>query len=72
VKLSELETAARQDGYAIGVASAYPVTIAKIGEWAASAGARGFHLVPVSALAAAPGEVVPVPPVQKTAATIKR
>ena len=72
VKLSELETAARQDGYAIGVASAYPVTIAKIGEWAASAGARGFHLVPVSALAAAPGEVVPAPPVQKTAATIKR
>jgi len=71
-KLAELETAARQDGYAIGVASAYPVTIARIGEWATNAGARGFHLVPVSALAAAPGDVVPVPPVQKTAATIKR
>jgi uncharacterized protein len=71
-KLAELETAARQDGYAIGVVSAYPVTIARIGEWASNAGARGFHLVPVSALAAPPGEVVKAPPAQKTAATSKR
>jgi len=71
-KLAELETAARQDGYAIGVASAYPVTIARIGEWATSAGARGFHLVPVSALAAPPGDVVTPPTTQKTAATTKR
>ena len=71
-KLAELETAARQDGYAIGVASAYPVTIARITEWAANAGARGFHLVPVSAFASPPGDVVKAPPAQKTAATSKR
>jgi polysaccharide deacetylase 2 family uncharacterized protein YibQ len=71
-KLAELETAARQDGYAIGVASAYSVTIARIGEWATSAGARGFHVVPISALAAPPGDVVIEPPAQKTAATSKR
>ena len=71
-KLADLETAARQDGFAIGVASAYPVTIARIGEWATNAGARGFHLVPVSALAAPPGEVVTAAPPQKTAAVSKR
>jgi polysaccharide deacetylase 2 family uncharacterized protein YibQ len=71
-KLAELETAARQDGYAIGVASAYPVTIARIGEWAMSAGARGFQLVPVSALASPPGDVVMPAATQKTAATTKR
>jgi polysaccharide deacetylase 2 family uncharacterized protein YibQ len=71
-KLADLEAAARQDGYAIGVASAYPVTIARIGEWATNAGARGFHLVPVSALAAPPGEVVTAAPAQKTAAASKR
>ena len=71
-KLVELETAAHQDGYAIGVASAYPVTIARIGEWAMSAGARGFHLVPVSAFAAPPGDVVNPPTAQKTAAASKR
>ena len=53
-KLSELENAARQDGFAIGVASAYPVTIARLAEWAANANARGFQLVPVSALAKRP------------------
>jgi uncharacterized protein len=53
-KLAELENAARQDGFAIGVASAYPVTIARLAEWAANADARGFQLVPVSALAKRP------------------
>src|SRR5258706_1825730 len=71
-KLADLEAAARQDGYAIGVASAYPVTIARIGEWAMSASARGFHVVPISALAAPPGDVVKEPATQKTAATTKR
>lgn len=50
-KLAELENAARQDGYAIGVASAYPITIARLAEWTATAEARGFQLVPLSALA---------------------
>jgi polysaccharide deacetylase 2 family uncharacterized protein YibQ len=71
-KLAELETAARQDGYAIGVASAYPVTIARIGDWAANADARGFHLVPVSALAAPPADLASPPPAQKTAAASKK
>jgi hypothetical protein len=53
-KLADLETAARQDGFAIGVASAYPVTIARLSAWLANAQARGFHPVPLTALAAAP------------------
>ena len=53
-KLAELENAARQDGLAIGVASAYPVTIARLTEWTARAQARGFQLLPLSALAAQP------------------
>lgn len=71
-KLAELETAARQDGFAIGVASAYPVTVARIAEWAASAGARGFHLVPASAFAAPPSDLAKASLAQKTAATSKR
>jgi polysaccharide deacetylase 2 family uncharacterized protein YibQ len=55
-KLSELENAARQDGYAIGVASAYPIAIARLSEWAAQAEARGFQLVPLSALVAEPSQ----------------
>jgi ribose/xylose/arabinose/galactoside ABC-type transport system permease subunit len=57
--------------FAIGVASAYPVTIARMAEWAASANARGFHLVPVSAFAGGPADS-PKAPAQKTAATSKR
>lgn len=53
-KLADLEAAARQDGFAIGVASAYPVTIARLAAWLANAQARGFHPVPLTALAAAP------------------
>jgi len=71
-KLTELETAARQDGFAIGVASAYPVTIARMAEWAANAGARGFHLVPVSAFAGGPADLAKAPQAQKAAATSKR
>ena len=55
-KLVELENAARQDGYAIGVASAYGISIARLSEWAASAQARGFELVPVSGFAFQPGQ----------------
>ena len=53
-KLADLENAARQDGFAIGVASAYPVSIARLSEWLANAQARGFQPVPLSALAARP------------------
>jgi polysaccharide deacetylase 2 family uncharacterized protein YibQ len=53
-KLADLEAAARQDGFAIGVASAYPVSIARVSEWLANAQARGFHPVPLTAVAAQP------------------
>ena len=53
-KLSELENAARQDGFAIGVASAYPITIGRLAEWAAHLDARGLQLVPLTGLAAQP------------------
>jgi len=55
-KLAELENAARQDGFAIGVASAYPISIARLNEWAATAQARGFEIVPVSGFAFQPGQ----------------
>ena len=55
-KLAELENAAREDGFAIGVASAYPVSIARLNEWAANAQARGFEIVPISGLASQPGQ----------------
>jgi hypothetical protein len=53
-RLGELETIARRDGSAIGVASLYPVTIARLSAWASNAGARGFLLVPITALASRP------------------
>jgi polysaccharide deacetylase 2 family uncharacterized protein YibQ len=53
-KLADLEAQAHQDSYAIGVASTYPISIARIAEWAANAEARGFRLVTVSAFAKRP------------------
>ena len=53
-RLAELENAARQDGFAIGVASAYPVSVARLSAWAETVAARGFELVPLTALAARP------------------
>jgi polysaccharide deacetylase 2 family uncharacterized protein YibQ len=55
-KLAELENAARQDGSAIGVARAYPVAISRFSEWAAGVEARGFQLVPLSALLSQPSQ----------------
>ena len=56
-KLAELEAEARRSGSAIGVGSAFPVTIARIAAWAESANSRGFALVPISALASKPQPV---------------
>jgi polysaccharide deacetylase 2 family uncharacterized protein YibQ len=53
-KLVELEAEARRNGSAIGVGSVYPITIARIAEWAGSVNARGLALVPISALAGIP------------------
>jgi hypothetical protein len=53
-KLAALEKDARDNGFAIGVGSPYPVTIARIAAWTADAASRGFVLAPISALAAIP------------------
>jgi polysaccharide deacetylase 2 family uncharacterized protein YibQ len=49
--LARLEATARSRGVAIASASALPVTIDRIANWARSAEARGLALVPVSAVA---------------------
>ena len=49
--LARLEATARSRGTAIASASALPVTIDRIAQWAKTAEARGLLLVPVSAVA---------------------
>jgi uncharacterized protein len=49
--LTRLEQTARSRGYAVGSASALPVTIDRISQWVKSADARGITLVPISAVA---------------------
>ena len=53
-QLKRLEELARGTGSAIGVASAFPATIEAIERWIAGVEARGFEIVPVSALARDP------------------
>jgi polysaccharide deacetylase 2 family uncharacterized protein YibQ len=48
--LARLEDIARTDGVAIGIGSALPVTVDRVGEWAKQLNSRGFVLVPVSAI----------------------
>lgn len=48
-ELGALETIARSRGVAVGVASAFPASIAAIAAWADGAEARGIVLVPASA-----------------------
>jgi polysaccharide deacetylase 2 family uncharacterized protein YibQ len=52
--LARLEAAARSRGAAIGIATALPVSIDRIAQWAKAAEARGITLVPVSAIANKP------------------
>jgi polysaccharide deacetylase 2 family uncharacterized protein YibQ len=49
--LTRLETAARGNGNAVGLATAQPATIARIAEWAQKVEGRGFVLVPISTIA---------------------
>lgn len=49
-RLAQLETIARERGSAVGIATAFPVSIARIRAWAATAANRGFELVPVTAV----------------------
>ena len=53
-ELATLERVARANGSAIGVASAFDVSVAAIADWVSAAEARGIRLVPVSALARDP------------------
>ncbi|KAB0681292.1 divergent polysaccharide deacetylase family protein [Aureimonas leprariae] len=50
-RLDTLERAARAKGQAIGVASAFDMSVAAIAAWMSEAEARGIKVVPVSALA---------------------
>jgi uncharacterized protein len=52
--LLRLETMARDSGLAVGVATALPVSIARIAKWAKTAESRGFLLVPISAAVVKP------------------
>ncbi len=49
--LGRLEMAAREHGFAIGMASALPVSIERIAKWAKAAEGRGLQLVPITAVA---------------------
>jgi len=49
--LGRLELAAREHGTAVGVASALPVSLDHIAQWARTAESHGFLLVPITAVA---------------------
>ena len=49
--LRELERIALRDGAAVGFASAYPVTIDRIANWAPSLELKGIRLAPITAVA---------------------
>lgn len=49
-RLTQLENLARERGHALGVASALPLTISQLEDWASSLNAKGIVLVPVSSL----------------------
>lgn len=48
-RLIELESLAREKGIAVGIASAFPVTIKRLKRWSKDAERRGIKLIPVSA-----------------------
>jgi hypothetical protein len=50
--LARLEAIARDNGSAVGLATAQPGTIARIAAWAKSVEGRGYVLVPVTMIAA--------------------
>jgi hypothetical protein len=49
--LGRLEMAAREHGFAVGMASAMSVSIERIAKWAKAAESRGVQLVPITAVA---------------------
>ena len=49
--LTRLEMMARDNGTAVGIATAQPATVARIAEWVKKADGRGFVLVPITMVA---------------------
>lgn len=50
-KLDQLEATARAKGFAIGIGSAFDVTVDAVAAWVAEARKRGIEIVPISAVA---------------------
>jgi hypothetical protein len=50
--LEQLERLANDRGFAVGMASALPVSIERIARWAKALDARGIRIVPLSTIAA--------------------
>ena len=48
-RLLELESLARDKGMAIGIASAFPITVERLKRWSKDAEKRGIKLIPISA-----------------------
>lgn len=48
--LAKLEVIAASKGFAVGTATALPISIERIARWAKAAESRGIHIVPVSAI----------------------
>src|SRR5690606_36476043 len=51
-RLDQLRSIARERGYAVATATAFPVTIERVAEFVRSAAERGVTIVPISSLAA--------------------
>jgi len=49
--LTRLEMIARDNGTAVGIATAQPATVARIAEWVKKVEGRGFVLVPITMVA---------------------
>ncbi len=59
-QLAAVERIARRDGEAIAIGHPYDITLETLGPWLLTAPARGFDLVPVSALAPLPHRPAPL------------
>ncbi|UVK39972.1 divergent polysaccharide deacetylase family protein [Mesorhizobium sp. AR10] len=53
-KLDDLEATARAKGYAIGIGSAFDLTVDTVSSWVTEAKKRGIEIVPISAVAIDP------------------
>jgi polysaccharide deacetylase 2 family uncharacterized protein YibQ len=50
-KLDQLEATARAKGFAVGIGSAFDVTVDAVSSWVEEAKKRGIEIVPISAVA---------------------